>query len=975
MPQRCVEWWKQEGGVLLGWRGLTEDFDANAANEKIHRFIRNFKFGLGRQERSQVQSTSTQSNSKPSKCASCYEEGPLIPHLKLSEGCLGSYCENFLPNDQMQESEESEVVQKRRVLFYIAAIVNLCANPQCPERESCSYTYLGVHLNKSLPCHKFYQEEGKALRIKNWGEDFTARIISKRISALKRSLVERKRKEDQRGIPYFEQELSQILNHYCSNCGIMGPIPGDGLSKMMCLGENEHGIQLWQCVSCLGSGVTFDELRNNLKAEVQRLKGADEQSDFGLLRDERKDRAVLVPSNATHNYKEGETYPTLSTAILVPYQPAALKSIKRLCDEAVKQRSDLIQLSAKILSRPLITDFQDTFTCLYLCLLANVGESMKHILFGLSSVAQGQILPGNMTNARKKTPKEWMTFSGALRESCSWSAPGEEKLSAEQEARTNINGMIKMYIKATVVDGFNDAELNRILLVACKGFLDVNVQSIEVIKNDPASDRILTKMSPIILKYINAKVGLFVKHIINPNFVNHHLRLKFEEGKLRVQVEGFAYARQFVEVNHMVSRDGTMKIKPEVITEVLACREVLPTTTLNWKELTENYNIGEVRAKQIIQIVVAKQIQHEVDKEPLSLLHIWTPPDCYPTEREKMLRGRVLDLCERDYKGVVEAIVDMTLTLREEGLFEELLMEKIDGQVRTHLMAQIRELLPEEEESTILAIIWYHSLLYRTGVENGWTLRRKCGEQQVAPYHPLIIEALKQKVEVRISFDEAPLKAEDAHPPSDLGEVTFSNLAWKTVSILEFLQGVAKYENPTSQGTVSIISSPTEDRCFRDSNEQDEEVDDVFVNRHQDSFIIINGDKRKQYAKRPPSADAMIFAQYVINYYKLKPNQKAVIDPQTDIGGESDELIIGGEGRCPMFMRLSNKMIVKKRSDKSLPLIPLLLNSSLDNHSEKMLFLPWRNFDDLVNDATDEEKLTMAENRLAIFPTSCFPKE
>ena len=342
-----------------------------------------------------------------------------------------------------------------------------------------------------------------------------------------------------------------------------------------------------------------------------------------------------------------------------------------------------------------------------------------------------------------------------------------------------------------------------------------------------------------------------------------------------------------------------------------------------------------------------------------------------------MMRGRLLDLCRGNHtsESIVEALVDVTIKLREEGLLEELLMEQIDGNIRAHLNAQIRELLPEESEATINALTWYHCLLYRTGAANRWTLRRKFGEQQIAPYHPLFIEALKQKVEVEVYLAEELPKTVDKDPSTDLKERTFANFAWKPVSILEFLHGVSKHANPTSQGVVTIVSSQDENRCFRDSNEQDEEVDDVFVNRHQESFIIINGDKRKQYSMRPNSVEAMTFAQYSINYYKLQSGRKAVIDPNTDIGEDSDEPIIGGDGMCPVSMRLSNKVIVKKSGDKSKP-VPLLINSnSLDAYSKRLLFLAWRNLDDLVNDATDEQKLLMEENRLAIFPTSCFPTE
>ena len=386
----------------------------------------------------------------------------------------------------------------------------------------------------------------------------------------------------------------------------------------------------------------------------------------------------------------------------------------------------------------------------------------------------------------------------------------------------------------------------------------------------------------------------------------------------------------------------------------------------------ENYNIGEIRAKGIVELVLKKQVQDTAS--PLSLLNILTPPDLAASTEEKVLRGRVLDLCEHTSgQTSVEAMVEMTLTLRQEGLLEELLMERIDGEVSSQIKSQLHELLPDEPDSTILALTWYHCLLMRTGGSNQWTLRRNCGELYISPYHPTLLEALQQRVEVRVSVSPEHLRPDTVISLNESAEEVLPNYAWREISILEFLHGVSKHGAQASQATVSVISSQEQEKKFKSSSERDEEVDEVFVNRDDETFIITNGDLRKLYSKRPLLLENMTFAQFVINYYRLKPNQKAVIDPQSDVGEDSNIPIIGGEGRCPLYMRLSNKIIMKMREDNS-KVVPLMLESrSLDLHAERLLFGSWRRSEELSNDVSEEDKIVLNQNRLALFPTSCFP--
>ena len=69
--------------------------------------------------------------------------------------------------------------------------------------------------------------------------------------------------------------------------------------------------------------------------------------------------------------------------------------------------------------------------------------------------------------------------------------------------------------------------------------MNKEVNSFEEIEDDPLLEGLLTKMAPIILKYVRAKVKLFVKHIVVPNFSNYDLRLEIADHNLNVQIHGY----------------------------------------------------------------------------------------------------------------------------------------------------------------------------------------------------------------------------------------------------------------------------------------------------------------------------------------------------------------------------------------------------------------------------------------------------
>ena len=158
-----------------------------------------------------------------------------------------------------------------------------------------------------------------------------------------------------------------------------------------------------------------------------------------------------------------------------------------------------------------------------------------------------------------------------------------------------MNGQIKLFLSGTIVKDFDDEELNRILLVACKAYVNQNVKTIETIKTDPLMETFLT------LKYIHVKVKLFEKYILAHNFSNHDMRLVFGDNRIDVPLEGFVYAKEFSQVNKSIANNPQIIQGHEIINQVLTFGQILPTTTLDWRTLANNYKLEEIRAKHIVE--------------------------------------------------------------------------------------------------------------------------------------------------------------------------------------------------------------------------------------------------------------------------------------------------------------------------------------------------------------------------------------
>ena len=270
----------------------------------------------------------------------------------------------------------------------------------------------------------------------------------------------------------------------------------------------------------------------------------------------------------------------------------------------------------------------------------------------------------------------------------------------------------------------------------------------------------------------------------------------------------------------------------------------MPTATLDWEKLAATYDIGEIQAKESVQHVHRYQEGDVV--YPLSMLNLWTPSEWQATVQEKILRARAEELSREREAGedVADAIIDITLVLQQEGLFEEMASEDVGSEVRQNIRKRLIELRPDFPSHSINALQWFHTLLVKTGASNQWTLKRECGETLVKPYHPLFLDGLLQGVEVKVVIGTEYHERERRSDLDQPVDANISGSAWKKISILRFLHGMCMSEGFASQSTVSVIVGQEEELTFSQATEKDEECDEVYYNSLEEGFVVNNGDVR-----------------------------------------------------------------------------------------------------------------------------------
>ena len=366
--------------------------------------------------------------------------------------------------------------------------------------------------------------------------------------------------------------------------------------------------------------------------------------------------------------------------------------------------------------------------------------------------------------------------------------------------------------------------------------------------------------------------------------------------------------------------------------------------------------------------------------QPLSLLDINTPKDTSVSEEDTILRGRVLHLGQiiTEEKSRVDAIKGIVGTLRREGLDEVSYGEELE-----HIRAQ----LELQDQSRDDDIVLYHAMLWRTGGDHGWTLRRNPGECEVLPYVPHILEANKMGMSAEMCFLGECLKEEEQELCEDISRIVPDPENWTEISILEFLNGclprskVAPAEGPTSQSVVQMITSKDPKLTWKNASEHDHQNDEeIFANPEGRFYVRTNSDMRKLYEGRPPAVRGMCLGQLASEYRLLKESDhgyektKSSINSETRVGPNTRDPMFGVEDMfAPQSMMVKGEKILKRREHGSKAILHFLYSGTLDRYGNQLLWTPWDQLERVSGDQDEDETPEQSRIRHSLFPLSVFP--
>ena len=379
-------------------------------------------------------------------------------------------------------------------------------------------------------------------------------------------------------------------------------------------------------------------------------------------------------------------------------------------------------------------------------------------------------------------------------------------------------------------------------------------------------------------------------------------------------------------------------------------------------------------------VALARKYQMVGMVQPLSLLDMNTPKGTSVSEEDTILRSRALHLGKiiTEEKSTAEAIKEIGRTLRREGLDDVSYGDELQ-----HIRAQLKLQHQPHDDDVVL----YHALLWKTGGDDGWTLRRNPGECKVLPYLPHILEANKLGVSAEMCFRGECIEEEEHELSDDISRIVSDPENWTEVSILEFLNGclprskVAPAEGPTSQPVVQIITSKDQKLTWRNASDNENQNDEeVFANAEGNLYVRTNSDMRKLYEGRPPAVREMRLGQFASEYRLLSESDhgyektKNSINSETKIGPSTRDAIVGvAGGYAPQSMMVKGEKILKRRENGANAVLHFLYSGILDRYGGQLLWTPWDQLENVKGDQDENEMLSQSRVKLSLFPMSVFP--
>ena len=588
LPRACLDWWREKGSKILGWKGIDVSTTEKAVKEKISNLKKNHKKRRNRddshtlqQQQHSQRANCTESDQRGKEdhwsrpCEWCQTETPLSLHLKASESCLKNYRSKYLPYQSGLYA-----MNARLAIFDLGLVRDFCINPSC----SSKWEDLSNHLHG--PCIDFYQREG-TLHFSTWKENDSVKDIYVKLKN-RRYRVKTLFEAHQGRVQIYTKEMDNMLRIVCRNCGLQGPFLKKADHNMVCIGTGitENELPVWECGECQS------EQRQDMQVQAARLQevGSPGQEIDDTMKPVRIEddsngcsRVVYIPASLVPDQPSVNMILPQSTTILVPKHPDGLDEIG---DEAFIRtdeiKSKLKSLTSFLAKRPSPTSLDITLSVLYRKKLLDIREERKKLVRSMSS-SKGEITSRHQKEANILDRKGHYdaTQQLCLTNTCSWSEGRKEQMMEESLARANINGQVKTEVS----------------LLLSKSVAVDNPHLQKVIESTFAVNgvRQILSLAPIVLQHIQGKVELLRKHVFSSIYNNWDLEVEFLRDEWTVVLKGFLYSEEYENLNKKIARLGATA--GDLLDTVIANPHIFPTVSLDSQRIADLFGMSIERAQ------------------------------------------------------------------------------------------------------------------------------------------------------------------------------------------------------------------------------------------------------------------------------------------------------------------------------------------------------------------------------------------
>ena len=592
LPTGCLEWWREKGPLLLGWKGVDGSTTAREMMQKISNLKKNHKKRGRRDEHDwqqlrQSQGTNsdrrgnvggderTEEDQPPRTCEWCETDAPLSLHLRDAESCLQNYRSKYLPyHGGLYAGNE------RLAILDLSLVVEFCINPTCKSK----WGDLLNHLRG--PCGSYYEREGATV-VSSWNESNSVNDTAIKFKN-RRQYVKSLFEAHKGRLQIYTSKIGEILRMVCNSCHLQGPFLDREDHRMECLGTvaNEIGLQtIWQCGECRSTK------KQDIQVQMAQLEevGSPGQEVDDTLKPIRVDtpgggsRVVYAPASLVPDQQRINTILPQSTTILAPKNPEAVDDIG---DEAFLRASEikttLKSLATFLSKRPSPASLDVTLSVVYKKKLSDIREERVRLVKSMSS-SKGEITSRDRKEANIVDRKaHWdATQQLCLTNTCPWSQGGRQQMVEESQARSHVNGQVKTSVS----------------LVLLKSIAVDNQTLVKVIESTYAVNGVLPILSlaPIVLQHVQGKLELLRKHVISGIYNNWDLNVEFMRDEWTVHLKGFLYSEEFASLNRKIARQGATT--EDILNAVISNPHIFPTVSLNSQRIADLYAMSIERAQ------------------------------------------------------------------------------------------------------------------------------------------------------------------------------------------------------------------------------------------------------------------------------------------------------------------------------------------------------------------------------------------